>query len=334
MLRGLLVTHTAFRRNRGSRAAVVAMLGGVVIAAGQPSSQPPPTPVEGGQPTESTGQIVVIGTRLRPEEVRARAAEFVRLTGAATAQRQAARWRILVCPRVIGVAAAYARDVEANLRRIALAAGVPVAPTRCRTNVTISFVANAEALVRTVAERAPRQLSEVSRPARAELLTGSAPIRWWYTTGERNRDGTDAIGMDAPFAGMDGPGGIPSSGNSTTMVHHNSSMISTFAVRTLTSASVVIDMTRAEGVPLDAVAAFAAMVAFAEIRPSVPPPANSILGLFGTAGGAPTALTDWDLAFLRALYRLPLDRAGRQHRAMLARGLADAVLADGDRPRR
>jgi hypothetical protein len=30
-------------------------------------------------------------------------------------------------------------------------------------------------------------------------------------------------------------------------------------------------------------------------------------------------LTDWDMAFLRGLYRLPLDRQARRHRGILVR---------------
>ena len=88
--------------------------------------------------------------------------------------------------------------------------------------------------------------------------------------------------------------------------------------RALIRATVVIDLDRVEGRLLDSVAAYAAFVAFAEIRPSEPPPAGSILELFGTAAGAP-GVTDWDMAFLRALYRMPLDRQARRHRGLLVR---------------
>jgi len=32
-------------------------------------------------------------------------------------------------------------------------------------------------------------------------------------------------------------------------------------------------------------------------------------------------LTDWDMAFLRALYQLPLDRPARRHRGILVRDM-------------
>ena len=97
-------------------------------------------------------------------------------------------------------------------------------------------------------------------------------------------------------------------------------MISTFGVRTIVDANVVVDLDRAEGRSLQAVAAYAAFVAFAEVRPSEPPPAGSILGMFRDEQQA-RGLTDWDMAFLRALYQIPLDRRARRHRGMLVRDM-------------
>ena len=91
----------------------------------------------------------------------------------------------------------------------------------------------------------------------------------------------------------------------------------------LRSATVVVDVTRTDGLPLAAVASYAAMVAFAELRPGAAPP-GSVLGLFA---GAPVERdpTAWDLAFLRALYRLPLDRTARRQRGLLVSDLVTAV---------
>lgn len=107
------------------------------------------------------------------------------------------------------------------------------------------------------------------------------------------------------------------------MSHYDSSVISTQVSRAIVNANVVIDLDRVEGRRLDAVAAYAAFVAFAEVRASETPPLGSILGLFGPEADA-SRLTEWDMAFLRALYRLPLDRPARSHRGMLVREMVDA----------
>jgi hypothetical protein len=58
------------------------------------------------------------------------------------------------------------------------------------------------------------------------------------------------------------------------------------------------------------------------VRTSDPPPVGSILGMFGAEPRA-SALTDWDLTFLRAVYQMPLDRSARRHRGMLVRDMVD-----------
>jgi hypothetical protein len=66
------------------------------------------------------------------------------------------------------------------------------------------------------------------------------------------------------------------------------------------------------------------MVAFAEMTAASPPP-DSILGLFQPES-AESSLTDWDLAFLKSLYRMPLDRRSRIQRGHLVDALLDERL--------
>ena len=139
------------------------------------------------------------------------------------------------------------------------------------------------------------------------------------------RTGPNWINIDgsATGAGSGMPSGVPAT------YHYNSSMVSTQTVRALVDAVVLIDVSRIERMPLDAVAAYAAMVAFAEIRESDFAARGSILGLFENDPSAPRALTEWDRAFLRVLYRLSLDRDARRHRGILVRDLLAAVEAGG-----
>jgi hypothetical protein len=96
--------------------------------------------------------------------------------------------------------------------------------------------------------------------------------------------------------------------------------------RVLKAATVIIDVNRATGMPLDSVAAFAALVSLAEVRPSEEAPANSILNLFASDG--PRDITPLDISFLRALYRLPLDRTALAQRGLLVRGMLDPTKQD------
>jgi hypothetical protein len=309
---------------RAKRAALAAMLGGFVLATAEAS-------VPEGDASES---IVVTGTKMSREEAQRRAVEFVRSTGVANGHTSVARWVEPVCPRVLGLADKHAQVVEAKLRAIAEAAEINVARAPCKTNIAVSFTPDAGPVMRAIATKSPRRLAEVPSGARDSLVEGNAPVRWWYSTDTRSRHGMRGRGNPPPGTGgdPDAMGGSSSdsviSSGVPTIMHYDSSIISTQAIRVLTSATVVVDVSRIERLPLDAVAAYAAFVAFAEVRAADQTPPGSILGLF-EADSAAREMSEWDLAFLRALYRLPLDRQAPYHRGFLVRELIAATKPEG-----
>ncbi len=272
-------------------------------------------------PASAADEITVVGTRETPEEARRQAQNYVRQMGIAAGETPAARWVDPICPRAVGVAPAIAAKVEARVRAIAAEHDVPVARPRCRTNIAISFTADAGGLVQRIARRSSRPLAQVPVTDRDALLGGAAPVRWWYETGVRGRDGIPAGDIEPPMAGTNGLGGsyLGSGDQNSFVQHYQSSLVSTQAIRAITGATVVVDVERASGVSLDAVAAYAALVALAEVRARDPAPRGSILALFEGEGGRD--LTVQDRAFLSGLYDLPLDRHARQHRTRLVRAL-------------
>ena len=288
--------------------------------------------------------INVIGRKQSEEEARREANDFVRRTGIANGEAPVARWVGPVCPRVLGIQENYAAIVEQKVRAIAQKADIRLAPAPCKANVVISFATDARAVVQRIAQKAPGRIAEVSGPARSALLKGDAPIRWWYTTQETGVDGISATVSDnlAANAGTAEGGGSSIGNGLPTIQAYSSSIIRTQVVRALRSATVVIDVKLAQGVPLDAVADYAAMVAFAEIKPSQMPPPNSVLGLFGKRKGLVgegkglvgegkelVAATDWDINFLRALYSIPAARAGWKQRRMLVGEIMKGAEAAG-----
>ncbi|MFD1611628.1 hypothetical protein ACFSCW_07435 [Sphingomonas tabacisoli] len=258
--------------------------------------------------------INVIGRK--PEEARKEAQDFVRKMG--VTERPVARWVEPICPHVFGVAPEIGKRVTDRIHVVARDVKIAVAKEPCRANVILSFASDGAALVREIARKAPGKLAEVSAEDRPALLTGDAPIRWWHATDTRTKDGMAGTGNEQPpFAQLDGPGGVPMAGD----VHfqYRSSIVSTQMVRVLKGATIIIDANRAAGTSLDSVAAFASLIALAEVQPNDEAPAQSILSLFKTGG--PTDLTSIDRSFLRALYRLPLDRTALAQRGLLVKGL-------------
>ncbi len=285
---------------------------------------------------ETAGDTIVVkATPIDPEQARARAVEFVKRAGVANGQKQVARWVVPVCIKVIGLNTSQTAKVEGIMLGIAREARIPVARPKCEPNITVSFAPDAGQVVRQIHARKPRQLDELSLTEREQLLNGAAPVRWWYTTQMLDRDGVKANNISAPWlagaggAGVQGTGADPVSlpmvdGVTATQQYNSGSNVRTPTVRSLYGATVVIDAPKAGSISIDAIAAFAAMVSFAELDADGPPP-DSILGLF-QPNSIENSLTDWDLAFLKSLYRMPLDRRSRIQRGHLVNALLDERL--------
>ncbi len=266
--------------------------------------------------------IVVTGTRRSAAVLRAQATAYVRVTGIAAGAIPAARWLEPVCPRVIGLTDEATRAVDAKLRQVAADAHVPVEPAACRANIAVVFALDGGAVVRRIISRSPRRLTGVPPAIVAALSHGPAPIRWWYATEIRDKDGVAATAtspLGLGFGGMN-----PDNEELSFVQHESSSLISTGDVRALRSATIIVDVTRTTGLPLAAVASYAAMVALAELRLGAAP-ADSVLHMFA-GGAALRSPSTWDMALLRALYRLPLDRDARSQRGLLT---VDLVAAAG-----
>ncbi len=301
-----------------SVAAAASML--ALTAAAQPQAR-------AGSEGESD-DIVVTGSQLSREQAREQATAFVEATGVASGRIPAARWLIPVCPKVGGLVPEAARAAERKLRAIADEAGVELAPTPCDANLVMNFVPDADAAISEIARRSPRRLAELSNSARKAVINGDAPIRWWYTTETMGRHGQRSRFLSAPRSQMDGghsEGGSAIPVSVPTMMHYQSSQISTLSQRSLVSASIIIDETAVIGLPLDTVAAYAALVGLAEIRDPSARPTGSILAQFDSPA-TPTDLTRQDKAFLKALYRMPLDRQAMRHRGRLVRDISGELV--------
>lgn len=282
-------------------------------------------PPAGDTPAAASEAIVVTGTPLTREEAREQALEFVRRTGVAEAH-PIARWIAPVCPRVAGVEASVAAIVEERVRDVANEAGARVAAPGCAPNIAIIFTADGPATAQTLLRKSPHSFADLSAAARARLLEGDDAIRWLHTTRVQSRHGAAALGAPMPGAAGNGEGGGPIIGGGG-LSQYNSSLISTQAVRALSTATIIIDVEKATGQPLDAIASFAAIVALAEMDGDPPPPADSILALF--AGETDRReLSAQDAALLRAIYSLPPDREARQHRRQLVGAMTKDFSAE------
>ncbi|MFL6845632.1 MAG: hypothetical protein ACJ8ER_12210 [Allosphingosinicella sp.] len=296
---------------------------GLAIAAAQAAAPP-------AQP--ASDPIVVEGIRLPEKAARDRATQFVRSTGVAAGETPVARWVDPVCPQVLGLETVGERAAEARIRAIAAEAGIEVAPENCRPNIIVSFTPDPASVARAIEKREPWRLARLSPAARNSMLTGSAPVRWLYSTEVRGRHGDSqnvAGGATQTIPATHAGSGAGSSlgGDVPSLMHYDNSLLSTLTNRVLTSALVIIDTDQAMGKKLDTLAAYSALVALAEIRNVDARPEGSMLSLFETPA-PPRDLTAQDKAFLRALYRLPLDRQAMLHRGLLVHDISEAITLE------
>lgn len=271
---------------------------------------------EGAEPSTRVDDIVVIGNVPLREQIDI----FVGEVTEPPEGRGPARWsrRGGVCVGVANlrqdVAQAVADRVSDRARQLGLAVGEP----GCRANVLIIATDDGQALARALVERSPNAFRPDyagSSKTRRELelfVETDRPIRWWHVSMPViSGQGIPAVklpGEDAPY--------IPGSGRVRTAVRN-----------VLLRAYVIVDLDQTEHLTLTQLADYAAMVAFAQIDPDADVGAfSTILNVFENPA-ATSELTDWDLAYLGAVYTG--ERNQRDPRSQVA-GVAASMYADRD----
>ena len=298
----------------------VAIIGASIPVAATAAYAPPELAGDKADPT-----ITVTGQRPDKDKLREAASAFVRTATVVPDEAQYARRNDPLCPVVVGIDQKYAGLVSAKIKAIAEAVGVAAAPAGCRVNLLVNFTADASAYVARARKNRPGLLAALRPEERIALISSSAPVRWWYGTETRGSDKAPIAlgqlngGIMVSDGGSDQP--ILPTSNKGTLRNYSASQIDTQLVVNLASTVVLIDVEKATGVALDSVAAYAAMVSLSQIRLSIDYGSYpSILAMFsGTKprDQAPRDLTEWDYAYLRALYKIPASRTARVQRSKL-----------------
>lgn len=274
------------------------------------------------QPADGT--IVVTGQRPEArQELEKKAAQFVRGAAVSDAAGQLAR-RSRYCPRVIGLPdPVHVRRVMERVAIVGDAAGLPRPRAECRPDLLIVFTDDGDKLLGQLERGNARLFAPLDGAKQRELFNSGRAVRWWYANVTGGADGASQI---QPALLGDAKGSIAVQQLNV----WTSSLISTNIRTTINGTIVVVDVARATGHPLDAIADYAAMVSFAQINGRQDfAGQESVLALFArgpdqSRGG----LTGWDIAYLRALYGLPLNRAAWSQRNALADALVRAVAQD------
>jgi hypothetical protein len=254
-----------------------------------------------------TAEIVVTGPKDTDQQVR----DFVAALTQAEPRGQLARFEREACPTVLGLGDAQKRAVIERMKRVSVAAGVPVASGPCEPNTIVVVTDNKKTFIETLVRERPSYFQGVGRNQAQRLAREPGPAAAWQFGGLVTADGEEVpteLAPDEIF--VDDRVGAPS-------------RIATSARPYFAGAVVVLEKKALVGLGATQVADYAAMRAFARVDPSrlAGSSAPTILKILDAPAGAavPVTLTAWDLAFLRALYASQEGRNGAAQRTEILR---------------
>jgi len=266
---------------------VLAGLAGALAAAAPAFAQE-----RAGEPA-ADGNIVVTGRPEAPPTAR----EITRQARSITAQsglRESPlpRFEDRLCPGIIGMKADYASlmidRIRANAERLDM--WLTEDDGRCTPNFIVAFVRDGQAELAALEDEKGYLFRSLPLHERRELLAEDGPVRVWTTTQTKTRDGIPV---------QRGQGGNPPTA-SMWMAH---SKIYVGTREDIVSVVVLFDMADAQGKTLLQLADYATMRGLARTRPTEDGQAlDSILALFDADGSPPLQMTDFDRAYLAAVY--------------------------------
>jgi hypothetical protein len=322
----------ALKRLRGDACArlltpwCAAML--LMLASGA-MAEPPPTGVLGAAPPTDQAQsknarnLPQVTIEAQRESIERRAYAFVRRIAhsARFYDESLERWDLPICFLVAGLPEIQGEFVLGRLSQIAASVGAPLAGQHCTPNFYVLVTSEPDSLMQGLRARDPFIFGKSEMPEMLRrFLKTPRPVRVWY-----NIEFSRGDRKNSSSSGETTRGGAPRI-NPDINVNSEASRLVRYDVLQFLSVIVIVDTNRAK-TPLKfgQIADYIAMVGLTEIDPdadfgSTP----TILRLFNSSPEAPpSALTNWDRAFLKALYNS--DQSSQVQRSQIALRIATDV---------
>ena len=244
-------------------------------------------------PTDDNENIVVTGKAATSTEV-SRQARAITDMNSAIRHEPMARFQDKLCPGVMGLEADAASLMIDRLRDNAqlLGLGLTKDDGTCRPNFIVAFVENGAENLQQIADHNGWAFQDMSPSERRKLLSEEGPVRVWTITQMRTRDG---IPIPRSVSLFDPP-------QVNTWMAHSKIYL---AIREdITRVVVLFDREGVKGKTLLQLADYATMRGLARTRPvdGEGHPMDTILALFDPSGSPPAKLTEFDRAYLAAVY--------------------------------
>ncbi|KPL69583.1 hypothetical protein SZ64_16690 [Erythrobacter sp. SG61-1L] len=246
---------------------------------------------------------IVVAHKLDPEpeqeDVRQQVRSITSTSTGSVYNEPLARFQARMCPGVMGLPLEVAERIVDRLRYNAERLGLTMAEGgSCRPNFILGFVGSGKADIEKMNRQKGSLLSQIKPDERRELLKETGPVRAIAVTMQRTRDGMPILG-DQKY------------GLTPTINTQSANSLFLLPTRVDIEMSVVlIDVLTIDGMTVNQLADYATMRGLAKTRPVSGEAAyGTILNLFDPDASHPLELTNFDLAYLEALYSRPANIA-------------------------
>jgi hypothetical protein len=261
---------------------------GLMLSAVALAAPAPPQPK--AQPQAPDESITITGVR----DVAREARDFVAALTPAPNHGQISRMELGMCPVVVGLTATQTAAVVARMRRVAQAAGAPVAKPRCDANVLVVVTRDKRRFIERLEKDEPLFFPQQwDRAQLRRIAQDPAPAAAWYSEDTVRRDGRE---LRTDFA----------SGLQWQKTIEPASRLSPHGRPRLLTAIIVVQGDALAGLTATQLADYATMRALTHADPArlgnsgAPTILKVLEAPMGTA--VPLTLTAWDLGFLKASY--------------------------------
>ena len=254
----------------------------------------PAQPVQADQAT-AVEDVVVVGRQL-DEQI----SSFLEDVTLPEANMRVSRWNKGICVSVVNMRNDAAQFIVDRVSEVAMGVGLEPGEPGCKANVTIIAAGNADSVAREMVDRYGHILrpdvadSTRNRAALRRFAETDAAVRWWHVS----------VLMDS----HSGHAAVRMPKDDLAIVEGNYSRLRTELRKDIASAIVILDINQLHNLNLSQIADYAAMVTLSQIDLDADFSGyNSILAM--EANPSISGLTDWDRAYLSALYSASLSQA-------------------------
>ena len=244
----------------------------------------------------ASGDDIVVTGRAEAPASRSEVTRQARAITAPTALRDVPlpRFEDRLCPGIFGMKGEYAALMIDRIRETAeqLDLWMTEDDGTCRPNFIVAFVDDGQAALEQIESNRGWLFQSLTTADRRELLAEDGPVRVWTTTQTRTRDGMPVPRRET----LDNPPAV-----NMWMAH---SKIYLPTREDITQVVVLFDRKDVNGKTLVQLADYATMRGLARTRPADGEglALDTILALFDPAGAPPLEMTEFDRAYLGAVY--------------------------------